>query len=310
MSEHKVANQVTCFSVRWSIPVILPWQNARALFLTWLKFICAVKAVFQIESHQSGQLHIQAFVQTKDKKRPLTLAKGSNLHLSGVEISAASANGRLQLEAYCMKPETRVHGPWGYPVALYTGKDLYTIPWPWQLQLENLLQEEPDDRTIWWISDLIGATGKSKFVKKMSWLHDSCFLAYARTENLLYVVTQKISTAYLVDLTRAKPRDIAGDDLYSALEQIKNGMVLSTKFIPKTVYFDPPHVIVFANQPPKVDRMSQDRWKVIRMDQKNLELIHPNLRLVTTADPTTTASAIGPLSEAVSLTLNDPMFPG
>lgn len=261
MSEAK-SNQVSFFSIRWSVPLDMTWQNARARFITWLKFIRVVTAVFQLEKHQSGQLHMQAFVNTVDKIRPRTLAINSNATLGGAEISAASSVGKMQLKSYCMKTDTRAYGPWGFPQDVYRGEDLYCVPRPWQLEMENFIMSEPDTRSIIWITDVQGGAGKSNFVKKMCWLHDSVFLAYARTENLLRIAVDKISTAYLVDLTRAKPHDIAGDDLYAALEQIKNGFIQSTKFIPKTVFFKPPHVIVFSNCAPRLAAMSGDRWKL------------------------------------------------
>lgn len=51
------------------------------------------------------------------------------------------------------------------------------------------------------------------------------------------------------------------DYLYPILETIKDGKFLSTKYQPKTIRLaKPPHVIIFANYQPKIDKLSKDRW--------------------------------------------------
>ena len=54
---------------------------------------------------------------------------------------------------------------------------------------------------------------------------------------------------------------------YGALEQLKNGMIYSGKYEGGTCLFDNPHVIVFANEPPKIEKMSLDRWKIIDLNE-------------------------------------------
>lgn len=268
MTDSKVHNQVFNHSVRWFIPIGMSNLEAKSKFINWLKFAMVATAVFQIEAAPTtGALHIQANVKLKEKKRSKTLARGSNILLYGVEISEASIAGQMELANYVMKATTRILGPWGWPTDIYRGSDLYTEPRPWQKTLEEYIQLQPDKREIVWIHNSGGGAGKSQFVKKMCWLHDATYLAYARTENLIATACQKISQVYLVDLSKSMPKDIGKQDLYSALEQIKNGMLLNTKFAVKTVFFDPPHVVVFSNQQPTYQAMSADRWKVMHIGE-------------------------------------------
>lgn len=235
-------------------------------FINWLKFIGTLTAVFQLEAAPTtGRLHFQANVKTKEKRRSKTLAKASNHLLPGVEISPCSITGQAELASYVMKNETRIQGPWGWPTDIYRGADLYTTPRPWQKTLEEYITMPPDKREIIWIHNSKGNAGKSQFCKKMCWLHGAAHLAYARTENLIALACHKISHCFLVDLSRSMPKDIGKFDLYSALEQIKNGMLVNTKYEVKTVFFDPPHVIVFANQQPAYLAMTADRWKVMHI---------------------------------------------
>lgn len=47
------------------------------------------------------------------------------------------------------------------------------------------------------------------------------------------------------------------------MESIKNGMFLSTKYLPKKkVLKETPHVVVFANFKPDTIKMSLDRWTI------------------------------------------------
>lgn len=268
MTDSKVHNQVFNHSVRWFIPVTDTWMDAKSKFINWLKFIQAATAVFQLEAAPTtGALHIQANVKLKEKKRSKTLARGSNVLLWGVEISEASIEGQMELSNYVMKATTRVQGPWGWPIDIYKGQDLYVEPRPWQRTLEEYILKTPDRREIVWIQNSTGNAGKSQFVKKMCWAHGATYLAYARTENLIATAAQKISECYLVDLSKSMPKDIGKNDLYAALEQIKNGMLLNTKFAVKTVFFNPPHVLVFSNFKPAYQAMSADRWRVMHITE-------------------------------------------
>lgn len=57
------------------------------------------------------------------------------------------------------------------------------------------------------------------------------------------------------------PRNHGGNISYDTLECIKNGMVCNTKYETGVKLFNPPHVIVFANElPSDTEKLSADRW--------------------------------------------------
>lgn len=266
-------NQVYVFMVRWHIGTHQDWKKR---FEDFLKRNEAVKSVYQLEmGEETKALHIQGFVKLKNKIRAHTLAEANNDLIPGSCVQPASAAGKTALETYSMKAETRVEGPWGYPTPPYMGKDLACManPYPWQKYLMERCLEEPDDRHIIWIYDPKGCNGKSKFTKYMSWKHNAQFLTYARAENLLALACKKISKCYLFDLSRTKPMDISGQDIYSAMEQIKNGMICQTKYQVETICFDPPHVVIFANQLPEMHRLTTDRWIIMTINGDK-ELVH------------------------------------
>lgn len=122
----------------------------------------------------------------------------------------------------------------------------------------------------------------------MMFHHDAVGLAYSTAGNLINIVykmeVEKHRNAYLFDLTRAKPKDYATEDLYSCMEQIKNGSVMNTKYETGVKMFEPVHIWVFANMMPNFDMCSLDRWKIWvldRPDRATAELVPSKQNLVT-----------------------------
>lgn len=219
------------------------------------------KYIFQLERGlEENRLHFQGYVNLKKKIR---LSQLINMKLiPGVHWSVAHAPEQLAL--YCMKDDTRVSGPWA-DKDLYMGEDLYKIPYPWQKQLEDIVKSNADKRTIHWIYDPDGNSGKTEFAKKMAFTQGAMPLSFAKTTDLLHMASQNPKKAYIFNLTRCKPYDIANGDLYAAMESIKDGMIVSPKYDGKVVLFRPPHVIVLSNKLPKFECLSKDRWSVWTM---------------------------------------------
>jgi len=61
---------------------------------------------------------------------------------------------------------------------------------------------------------------------------------------------------------------------YGAMEKIKNGFYMSSKYESKPIIRNCPHIICFANFEPDYDKLSQDRWKV-----HNIGVTTPTLTL-------------------------------
>lgn len=250
---------------RWSVPHTE--ANKDSLIKMLKQF--SKHYIFQAEDTKSNP-HYQIYANLKNKVRPKTFAISLNEEFKGINFQHASENGKTRLKTYCMKEETRVAGPWS-DAKIYRGKDLPKKLFPWQEQLKEFLLEEADDRTILWIYDPKGATGKSKFYKYMGVKHEACLLSYANAKDLLNLVyTSNDAGIYLFDLTRAKPTEFSSNDLYSAIEQIKNGVIINTKYQTGRKFIDPPHVVCFANVLPEEKKLSLDRWKIFEIRDNGL----------------------------------------
>lgn len=276
--ERQQESQVWIFSVRFSIKLEDDWEEIKTRLDAWFKRHGA-DWVYQLESTGSEILgtlnkHFQGFLKAKERIRGTTLAINSNDEFAGIEIRACSNAGRLALKDYCMKKETRIAGPWGCR-DIYTGADLYTVPYPWQAFLEYYVTTQPvQNREIVWVYDEKGNSGKSQFGKKMWFEHGALYLTYATTANLINVVYKaKNRKIIIIDLTRARPKDVGSDDLYAALESIKNGMIMNSKYETDVVGFSPPHMIVLSNQLPEPGKMSADRYVKYKMVGNDIQLV-------------------------------------
>lgn len=132
----------------------------------------------------------------------------------------------------------------------------FDLPNPrrWQKDLLLTLQGTADDRTILWYTDYEGGAGKSTVVR------------YAIAKGPAISLTGKLADmayAYngepvvFFDVTRTQAEHM--DHLYQFAEQLKNGIIFSSKYESGTKTFEPPWVVFFANQGPHPGKWSADR---------------------------------------------------
>lgn len=235
----------------------------------------AKRFVFQAEEcPTTGNPHFQCYIKLKTKLRPLTLGKLLNdLGMNGASARPSSSAGRIALMTYAMKEESRVAGPWAdRPLFFltYNGHDLQCMrkPLPVQQAIMDMILEPPDDRSVVWIHDRVGNTGKSKLCK---------FLAFTKEAHIIpFGTAQQIKTAvimmgrhrcFLIDVPRTTGKDEAISEAFSCIEALKNGYVQSAMYGKhQTLFMEPPHVICFSNVYPCKYLMSQDRWRIYNVD--------------------------------------------
>lgn len=265
-------NQVYHFAFRYSIQHD---QHVKNQLITWLRGV-ADRFIFQAEDTKNNP-HYQGYFHTKTKKRPRQLAISVNDQFRGIEIQPASNNGKNALQEYCMKEDTRVAGPWA-DKRLYLGKDL----WPeakmpeWQRHMLQHFSTEPDDRTMYWVYDPVGNNGKTKFIKYLAYKKDALGLAYGHATDILNLVSKfQNKWIYAWNLTRTKPANLSELDLYAAMESIKDGFFINTKYETAQVMMNPPHIMVCANHLPNLQHISRDRWVLYEI--RNSALIRLNL---------------------------------
>lgn len=140
------------------------------------------------------------------------------------------------------------------------------IPYGWQLDVLQILLEEPDDRTIHWFWEPTGKMGKSSLTKYLCIHHDALTLS-GKGSDCKFAVS-----AFIKDKKREPkiiifdvPRTNIDYINYEAIESIKNGCFFSGKYESTQVIINSPHIFVFANSPPDLFKMSSDRWHIIHI---------------------------------------------
>lgn len=211
------------------------------------------------EVGEQGTKHLQCYLEFPNQMRFNTLKR----YLPTAHLEKAKMSAQANLE-YCSKDGN-------YITNMKIPKKLKIISkdslYPWQLDIENLVHEEPDDRTIHWYWDKKGGAGKTALIKRLVHLYP--WITYSTCTKSADIVTQADSmiSCYLFNFSRSC-KDF---DPYGAIEQLKDGLVSNCKLQKKTVniLMNPPHIICFANKPPNIKKLSEDRWKIVRLDEES-----------------------------------------
>lgn len=141
-------------------------------------------------------------------------------------------------------------------------KDLSFKPRPWQARVLERLQQEPNDRTIYWITDRQGNQGKSRLAKHLVIVHDAAQLS-GKVADMAYGYNKE--RIVIFDLTRTNAEMM--DYLYDFAEKLKNGYIYSTKYECRAKIFDPPHVLFLSNASYDRSKWTSDRCKEIDLSE-------------------------------------------
>lgn len=231
----------------------------------------------------NGRLHYQGHIKLKTKLRPHEFALRCRDILPGIHASADSTIGSTQAEFYSFdrnKPGY-ISGPYmdkEFQLP-YDGKDLIKEEqfYPWQNDVKRYMLGPIHPDKIFWVCQEAGGCGKSAFCKFMSFHYKYLKLQVAKASDLKNLVYKsKKSRVYMVDITRTISRQDSMDDLYCAIEDLKNGHVVNTKYETGECMFEKPHVVVFSNQMPDLSKLSAYKWEVYRVSNTR-ELVVVNL---------------------------------
>lgn len=130
---------------------------------------------------------------------------------------------------------------------------------PWQQTLLNILMEEPHPRTIHWYWDPIGATGKTTFSRYLVRNYGAFYTNGGKHADI--ACAYNLEKIVVFDFTRSQAERVP----YCIMEAFKNGMVFSGKYESGTKIFAVPHVVCFANFEPERQKLSLDRWNVVKL---------------------------------------------
>lgn len=202
----------------------------------------------------TGRAHLQGYVQFESKKRPMELFPNKRIHWE-------KAKGSLEANVkYCSK-ELVISTNVFVPRVCKIIKDLYQ----WQKELLEILIQVPDERTIYWIWEKEGKCGKTSFSKYLSYHHNAIVLE-GKKNDILFCAANFETDIYIYDIERSLEDYVS----YSSIEKIKNGFYMCAKYESKPIMRACPHVVIFANFAPDRIKLSQDRWKVFKIQDERL----------------------------------------
>ena len=207
--------------------------------------------------------HLQVYIECKSTIRFCTLKK----LFPRAHIEKAKGNKEQNLK-YCMKEGDfasnmklpHVPKPVLDPLE---GRELY----PFQKDILELIKTPPGDRLIHWYWDNVGCKGKTTLAKHIRMNHNAVYVQ-GKAADIKHGVIERIKLMGEVDIVMmGLPRTYETFVSYDAIESCKDGMFFSGKYESQDCVFNPPHVIIFANFPPQIDKLSADRWVITRLDE-------------------------------------------
>ncbi len=229
----------------------------------------------QLESGDDGTPHLQGFVSWINAKT----FKATKPLLWGAHIEAAKGTLKRNKE-YCSKAEGRLRGPWfhGFP----TPRPLPTELYPWQIWATEIVSGVADDRTIYWIFEEPGGSGKSAL--QLIWERDfhALFVGFNARD-----VKCAIKLAWFKDdavppdnpiIMINLPRNTQNRFLWPLLEELKDGLIFSGKYESGQCLLPRSHVVVFANEVPLRPTISRDKLYLFRIDHADLSMRPADIR--------------------------------
>ena len=219
------------------------------------------KFIFSREIGESGTPHLQGFFESLKKCRPMELFKNKKIHWE--KTKGSDMDNVIYIEK-----DHDVVLKFGLPEQPRPLK-LIEPDRPYQVDILNMIKSEPDDRSIYWYWESKGNVGKSCFTKYLCARHNALMVSGKSADCKFGVVKWKEKRGDTPDLIIYNiPRSFNSEYVsYEVLESLKDMCFFSGKYESEMVVGNAPHLLVFANEPPNVCKMSMDRWKVFEITE-------------------------------------------
>ncbi len=238
-----------CFTFHnWNDKDIIKWKGL-------LNKYCA-KWIFGDEVGKSGETpHLQGYMELNKKMRLTSLKKWFNkCHWEATNNIDASIE-------YCQKECREVYSNFNVSVDLFE----FPIWYDWQMDIINLLKIPANNRTVHWYWRDKGNAGKSTLSRYLVMI-ENALIIQGKSSDIFHQIAKRCEMGIKMDIVIIDiPRCHYGSVSYSAIECIKNGLIMSGKYEGGQFVFKSPHLIVFANEPPDESKLSVDRWHIVEI---------------------------------------------
>lgn len=134
----------------------------------------------------------------------------------------------------------------------------------WQINVLRALKKQ-GPRQVLFVVDVVGGKGKSELTKWMLNRWNAFCTTGGKVADLQHIFIKKRSCRFAVfDMARNRNPDYYPWDF---IEMLKNGWFTSTKYDGKTVGCGSQKIVVFMNFDPPRDKLSEDRYNVLKLNE-------------------------------------------
>lgn len=219
------------------------------------------------ECPTTGTKHLQGYFRTKKSAIRFSTAKNINkrMHLE-------SARGTIEENyKYCSKDNNYTTNITMKKTNREKVMEKYNgVIWKdWQQEIIDIVESEPDDRTIHWYWEEQGNVGKTFLIKYLVLKYNAIVCEGKTTDvfNQINTVLKESEDKADIRLVVCNvPRTMSDYINYRALEECKDGLMYSGKYEGGVCVFPSPHVIVMANVICDRGKMSDDRWHIKKIE--------------------------------------------
>jgi len=142
------------------------------------------------------------------------------------------------------------------------------VYYPWQKEIIDICNTQPDRRTINWYWDDKGCSGKTTLALHMSIIMEGVIVCGGKAADIMYQIQHHVKKSgfpkiVLFNLVRSREGFVS----YEGLESVKDCIFAASKYKGGMVRYNPIHLFVFANFQPDTTKLSQDRWRIRWIDE-------------------------------------------
>lgn len=237
--------------------------------------------IYQLEKGETtNKLHYQGRLSLNKRKRKSEILKiikqfEKPILFNYLEPASTNSYGHW---FYVMKEETKIEGPWkDTDEELYVPLEYREIDknWhPFQTQIIQSKDEVKKNREVNVIFDPKGNSGKTTLANYLTITQQGLLIPpLAKASDIIQYVcslcmARKTRDPKIVffDLPRALNKSDLRE-LFTAVEQIKNGILYDTRYTGKCWVIEPPAIWIFTNKQVDPDMLTRDRWKTWIIDK-------------------------------------------